>query len=161
SGVRAPRLRRGPLVLETGLAPLLLAGAGTLLKTLFTLQTTHPRFETASVLEAGLLLPPPPYNEVADPARLYEAAQTPGRGLPGVRSAAFVSDLPLGGGTDSLGFHVVGRPDPAPGKMYSSGFNLVTTGYFATLSIPIKSGREFSDADRTGTLPVIVVNETA
>jgi len=74
------------------------------------------------------------------------------RALPGVRSAAFVSDLPLSGGTDSLGFHVVGRPDPAPGKMYSAGFNMVTPGYFVTLAIPITSGREFTDADRTGTL---------
>src|SRR5262249_25121703 len=161
SGVRAPRLRRGLVVLETALALVLLAGAGTLLKTLFTLQATHPGFETASVLKADLLLPLPQYNEFADRARFYEAAQARVRGLPGVRSAAFVSDLPLGGGIDTLRLHVVGRPDPAPGKMYSSGFNLVTTGYFATLSIPIKSGREFSDADRTGTLPVIVVNETA
>ena len=35
---------------------------------------------------------------------------------PGVRSAAFVADLPLNGGSDGLGFHIVGRPDPTPGR---------------------------------------------
>src|SRR5262249_12142131 len=63
--------------------------------------------------------------------------------------------------TDSLGFHVVGRPDPAPGKTYSAGFNMVTPGYFTTLGIPITSGRELTDADRAGMMPVVVINETA
>ena len=161
TGVHVPRLRRSLVVLETALALVLLAGAGTLLKTLVTLQGTHPGFETANVLKADLLLPLPQYKEFADRVRFYETAQARVRALPGVRTAAFVSDLPLSGGTDSLGFHLVGRPDPAPGKMYIAGFNMVTSGYFGTLGIPLKAGREFVDADRTGTPPVVVVNETA
>jgi len=161
TGARAPRLRRGLVVLETALALVLLAGAGTLLKTLLALQATHPGFETANVLKADVLLPLPQYAEFSERARFYEAAQSRVRALPGVRSSAFVSDLPLSGGTDRLGFHIVGRPDPAPGKAYSSGFNLVTPGYFTTLAIPIKEGREFADADRTGMPPVVVINEVA
>src|SRR5206468_6371567 len=107
------------------------------------------------------MLPMPQYAQFSELAGFYEMAQARVRAFPGVRSAAFVSDLPLCGGTDSLCFYVVGRPDPAPGKMYSSGFNMVTSGYFATLGIPIMSGRELTDADRSGTLPVVVINETA
>jgi putative ABC transport system permease protein len=159
--VHASRLRRSLVVLETAMALVLLAGAGTLLKTFLTLQGTNPGFETANVLKADLLLPLPQYNEFADRARFYEAAQARVRALPGVRTAAFVSDLPLSGGTDSLAFHVVGRADPAPGEMYSAGFSMVTSGYFVTLGIPLKAGREIADADRIGTPPVVVVNETA
>jgi putative ABC transport system permease protein len=78
-----------------------------------------------------------------------------------VRSAAFVADLPLNGGTDSQGFHIVGRPDPAPGKTHSAGFNIATARYFETMGIPVKAGREFADGDRATTTPVIVINETA
>ena len=161
TGVRAPRLRRGLVVLETALALVLLAGAGTLLKTLVMLEATHPGFETSHVLKADLLLPLPQYQEFEARARFYEAAQARVRALPGVRSAAFVSDLPLSGGTDTLGFHIVGRPDPAPGKSFSAGFNMVTPGYFAALGIPVTSGREFIDADRAGAAPALVINDAA
>jgi len=36
----------------------------------------------------------------------------------------------------------------------------VTPGYFATLSIPIVRGRDFSDADRPGTSDVAILNES-
>jgi predicted permease len=160
-GTRTPRLRRGLVVFETALALVLLAGAGTLLKTLLALRATHPGFDTANVLKADLLLPLPRYAEFGDRARFYEDAQERVRALPGVRSAAFVTDLPLNGSTDSLGFHIVGRPDPAAGRMFSSGFNIATAGYFATLGIPIRVGREFDSGDRDGTEAVIVINETA
>ena len=83
------------------------------------------------------------------------------RDTPGVRSAAFVADLPLNGGSDGLGFHIVGRPDPAPGKSFEAGFNVASADYFRTMEIPVRAGREFTDADRAGTPGVIVVNETA
>jgi putative ABC transport system permease protein len=72
-----------------------------------------------------------------------------------------VADLPLNGGIDSQGFHIVGRADPGPGTTYSAGFNIATAGYFETMSIPVRAGREFADSDRATTTPVIVINETA
>ena len=161
TGARAPRVRSGLVVLETALALVLLAGAGTLLKTFLSLRTTHPGFETSHVLALDLWLPQPRFAQRDARARFYEDALTRVRALPGVRSAAFVADLPLNGGIDSQGFHIVGRPDPAPGKTYSAGFNIATAGYFETLGIPVRAGREFADSDRATTTPVIVVNETA
>jgi putative ABC transport system permease protein len=161
SGVRAPRLRRGLVVLETALALVLLAGAGTLLKTLLALRATHPGFETANVIKADVLLPLPKYAAFVDRVRFYDTAQQRVRALPGVRSAAFVSDLPLTGSSDTLSFHIVGKPDPAPGKFFSCGFNMASAGYFATLGIPVKAGRELDQNDRPGMPPVIVINETA
>ena len=157
----APRVRRGLVLVETALALVLLAGAGTLLRTLIVLRSTPPGFVSANVVKADLVLPLPQYAAFADRARFYDAAQARVRSLPGVRSAAFVSDLPLNGGADSLGFHIVGRPDPGPGRTFNAGFNMATAGYFATLGIPVREGREFSSDDRAGTPPVLVINETA
>ncbi|MBI3492593.1 MAG: ABC transporter permease, partial [Acidobacteria bacterium] len=158
---RAPRLRSGLVILETALALVLLAGAGVLLKTFATLRSTHPGFETDHLLAADVWLPQPRFALRADRERFYDGVLGRLRAVPGVRSAAFVADLPLNGGSDGLGFHIVGRPDPAPGKSFSAGFNIATAGYFQTMGIPLRAGRDFTDADRGGMPGVIVINETA
>ncbi|HVO09839.1 MAG TPA: ABC transporter permease [Vicinamibacteria bacterium] len=161
TGSHAPRLRRGLVVAETALALVLLAGGGVLLKALLTLQATPPGFRAGKMLAADLWLPQPRLARLADRARYYEEALARLRALPGVRSAAFVADLPLNGGSDGLGFHITGRPDPAPDQPFQASFNLATAGYFHTMGIPTVAGREFGDRDRAGTPAVVVVNETA
>src|SRR5205823_4586271 len=74
TGVRAPMLRRGLVVLETALALILLAGAGTLLRTFLTLRSTHPGFDASHVLKADLFLPLPRFAELGERARFYDAA---------------------------------------------------------------------------------------
>jgi putative ABC transport system permease protein len=161
TGARAPRLRSGLVILETALALVLLAGAGALLKTFATLRSTAPGFQSDHLLAADLWLPQPRFALRADRERFYDGVLGRLRDLPGVRSAAFVADLPLNGDTDGLGFHIVGRPDPAPGTSFTAGFNVATAGYFRTMGIPLRAGRDFTEADRAGTPDVIVINETA
>jgi putative ABC transport system permease protein len=43
--------------------------------------------------------------------------------------------------------------------LIQSDFRLVTPGYFATMRIPLKQGRTFSDGDVSGGAPVMVINE--
>jgi putative ABC transport system permease protein len=161
TGARAPRLRSGLVILETALALVLLASAGVLLKTFATLRSTHPGFESEHLLAADVWLPQPRFAQRADRERYYDGVLGRLRTLPGVRSAAFVADLPLNGGSDGLGFHIVGRPDPAPDKSFSAGFNIATADYFRTMGIPLRMGRDFTDSDRSGAPGVIVINETA
>jgi predicted permease len=94
-------------------------------------------------------------------AQFFEAALTRVRALPGVRAAAFVADLPLNGSSNTESFHLVGRPDPAPGRAFNAGFNIASAGYFHAMGIPIREGRDFLDSDGTGAPGVIVVNQTA
>ncbi len=76
---------------------------------------------------------------------------------PGVRSAAVTSLVPLGGDALVASFHPAGRSD-IPGTRPST----VSVGprYFETLAIPLLRGREFTTADREGTPPVVIVNQT-
>jgi predicted permease len=77
--------------------------------------------------------------------------------LPGVRSAAVASLVPLGGDALVASFHPAGRSD-IPGTRPS----IISVGprYFETLSIPLLRGREFTSSDREGTPAVAIVNQT-
>jgi putative ABC transport system permease protein len=161
TGARAPRLRGGLVVLETALALLLLAAAGVLLQAFGTLRSTPTGFNADHVLTVGVWLPQPRFASRLDRERYYDELLGAVRGMPGVHSAAFVADLPLNGDSDGLGFHIAGRPDPAPGRSFTAGFNVATPDYFRTMGIPIVAGRDFAEMDRQGASGVIVINETA
>jgi predicted permease len=53
---------------------------------------------------------------------------------------------------------VEGGLDGAPRRGLES--NIVAPGYFATMSIPIRSGRDFAGRDREGSAPVAIASET-
>jgi putative ABC transport system permease protein len=161
TGAAAPKVRRLLVVVETALALVLLAGAGVLIRTVLTMRSTHPGFETGRMLAVELWLPPTRFATVHQRARFLGDALPRVRAVPGVVAAAFVADLPLYGPTDTESFHIVGRPDPAPGRRFNSGFNIASAGYFRMMGIPVREGREFLESDHTTGPGVVIVNESA
>ena len=162
TGTRAPRLRSAMVVAETALALMLLAGAGTLLKTFLALRSTDPGFDSSQLLIVDSWQPQSRFAALSARAQFYESALEGVRALPGVRSAAFVADLPLHNGVDGLGFRLV-RGDAASPRVYSlhSGVNIATSDYFKAMKTPVLAGREFTDTDATSSGPVAVVNDAA
>ena len=79
---------------------------------------------------------------------------------PGVSNAAAAVPIPFSGQAGSASFSIEGRPSPPgdPGPHGDIGF--VSPGYFATLKIPLKSGRLFTDQDRANTASVAMIDET-
>ena len=65
------------------------------------------------------------------------------------------------GGFEGIGLGGV-APDDRPGttEMFSPAWNIVDTGYFATLRIPIVAGRDFAPTDTVGAPPVVIISET-
>jgi putative ABC transport system permease protein len=55
---------------------------------------------------------------------------------------------------------VDGEAKPAPGDENIGRYRVCTPDYFTTMQIPILRGRAFTDADKAGAPPVIIVNET-
>jgi putative ABC transport system permease protein len=78
---------------------------------------------------------------------------------PGVESAAVVNYLPLGGANSSDSYLVEGEPEPAPGDEHGGRYRVATPDYFRTMGISIVRGRGFTDQDRAGAPPVVIVNE--
>ncbi len=158
---RGRRLRSLLVVTEIALALVLLAGAGLLLKNLWVMRTTAPGFESRNVLAAHFWLPPDRFADAPTRWRLCEDLLARAEAHPGVRSAGLVANLPMAGGSDSLQFHIEGRPDPPGEGGFNSNFNIASPGYFRTMGIPVRAGREFSARDSAGAPGVIVINETA
>ena len=160
-GWRGKRLRGALVIAETALALVLLAGAGILLKGLLVMRGNAPGFDAANLVAVEFRLPPAKRDNPIERQTYFQNIVARAGSVPGVQSAALVADLPLNGGHDSFEFHVVGRPDPRPGKLFISNFNVISAGYFRTMRISLVSGREFNAEDSANTTPVIIINESA
>jgi putative ABC transport system permease protein len=68
--------------------------------------------------------------------------------------------MPLRGAGFGMPFQIVGKTVDDPSKRPGAGFNMVTPDYFRTFAIRLNQGREFTDQDLAGGVPVAVVNET-
>jgi predicted permease len=159
--LRGQRIRSSLVVMETALALVLLSGAGILLSSLLVMRSTAPGFRTDNLVAVDFSLPRIKFAKTPERLRFFASVLDRVGGIPGVRSAALVADLPLGGGEDGLGFHIVGRPDPSPNTSFLASFNIASAGYFQTMGIPLHAGREFTERDSVGTAGVVVVNDTA
>lgn len=156
------RHRNVLVVAECALALMLLTGAGLLLRSLQRLDAVNPGFAPAGVLSVRIEFPlDPPPTAAAMPnrdeigpsrARLHEAQLnellTRLRALPGVESAGFIDDLYLNGpGNEAI--TIPGRPmqQLGAGELAEA---LVTPGFFTTLRVPVRRGRDLirADADR-------------
>jgi predicted permease len=82
------------------------------------------------------------------------------RALPGVESAAYARSTPLGYGTYSSSPIAVDGYEPPPNEQPTAEYNQVSPAYFATLGIPLISGREFTRADDENAPLVAIVNQT-
>lgn len=153
-GGRGSRVEGGLVVAEVALAVVLAAGAGLLVRSVVNLYAIDPGVETRGVavldVTAGAVMKAP---EVQRTMRTLvdELGE-----LPGVRSAAVTSKLPLRGPGDSWGIVVEGRPDLPESTVF---VRLVSRDYFETLGIAVRQGRGFSGADRPDSERVIVINE--
>jgi putative ABC transport system permease protein len=148
------RVESGLVVAEVALAVLLTAGAALLVRSVVNLYAIDPGLETRGVavvdLVAGAGLKDTERHQMLR-TLLGELAH-----LPGVRSAALTTKLPLRGSGDNWGITVEGRPDLAES---TTAFRLVSRDYFQTLGVKVIEGRGFTDADRPGGELVTVINE--
>jgi len=149
--------RRLLVATNIGIAVVLLAGAGLMIKSVGRLLGVNPGFDPDRVLSLQISMVGQAYAKDEAVLRTIEAIVAGLRALPGVETAAAAGQIPLGGNGDTWGFHIEGRPsgplDPSV-ERYS-----VTPDYFAVMRIPLRRGRTFSDADRNGAQNVMLIGE--
>jgi putative ABC transport system permease protein len=149
--------RRLLVAADVAMAVVLLIGAGLMIRSVDRLLGVNPGFDPAGVLTMQISMVGNAYAK--DEAVVAKTDEMVARlkALPGVEAAAAAGQIPLGGNGDTWGFHIDGRPatpeDPSV-ERYS-----VTPEYFAVMRIPLQRGRLFTDADRAGKEPVMLIGE--
>ena len=146
-------VRRALVVGQIGISLVLVVGALLFVGTLRNLGTADLGFEDRQVLVVDLDLRPA--GVPADQLVPYSAAlATTLAGVPGVSSAGLMDITPLSGSGWNEAIVVNGeRQDTYPDA------NRVSPEWFAAMSVPFVSGRNFDATDRAGAPPVVIVNE--
>jgi hypothetical protein len=80
--------------------------------------------------------------------------------MPGVEQVGASRTVPLRDASLEIPVAVDGRPPLAPTDLPRASFRAVSSGYFATMSMPLVRGRAFTDQDRAGAPPVAIISET-
>jgi putative ABC transport system permease protein len=152
-------VRSSLVVVQVSLCFILLVGAGLLLQSLQKIRSDSPGFSTDDVLVTAVNLVASGYD--AQRAKsFHDELIDRVKALPGVESAALARQTLLGYGTFSSAPIAVDGYQPPPGEQPSADYNQVGPGYFATIGIPLVSGREFTHSDNETATPVAIVNET-
>ncbi|HEY3744099.1 MAG TPA: ABC transporter permease [Bryobacteraceae bacterium] len=144
------------IMIEVGLASVLLVGSGLLGESLLHLLATPPgvRIDHALTVRLTLARSQYPTNEKQNLflARLLDDV----RALPGVTASGEVSETPLKGNNPTFQF-ALERPTDAP---VQAGARAISPGYLAAAGIPLKEGRDITAHDQPATSPVAIINET-
>ena len=159
-GVGARRARRGLVITEVALSLVLLVGAGLLVRSFATLAGADPGIPVENLLTLEIELPDSRYPRKAHANAFYDGLLERLDRLPGVRRAAAMSALPLGGGGIYMERAVIEQhaPRPPAGRDYNTGWVFVTPGYFQTLGIELQQGRPFARTDDDTSPPVVIIN---
>jgi putative ABC transport system permease protein len=141
---------------------MLLAGAGMLLKTLLALQDVRTGLDMQHVL--ALNVPVIEYGRTHDQIQgFYKEAMRQIAALPGVDRVAVGTVVPwrdAGAFGPGFQFSADGHVSAAGEEDPRAQFRTVSPGFFAALGVPILAGRDFNDADRKDSEPVVIVSQS-
>jgi predicted permease len=159
ASVARQRMRSALVVVEIGMAMLLLTAAGLLVRSLNAVEQLNMGFDPHGVLSAGLSLPKEVYSTEEKQAAYLSAIENSARSIPGVTHAALIDSIPFTNAGGSSSFDIPGRTklpnDPGP----HGNVRAISPDYFGTMGIPLMRGRVFSAEDRKGTQAVVIIDD--
>jgi len=160
-GARGGFARSVFVVAEIALAVVLVAGAALLARSLAALMAVDLGFGPDRILVLQTNVPVSQSGDAARATEFYRGLLAELRGVPGVGAVAGVRGLPTAPRSNG-GYWIEGGPGPDQTGVQSRQaiFTVVTPDYFRTMQIPMKTGRDFTDADRHEAPFVAIVNET-
>ncbi|HEX4641029.1 MAG TPA: ABC transporter permease, partial [Chthoniobacterales bacterium] len=161
TGRQAGRLRAGLLIAEVALSLVLVVGAVLLVDSFRRLQNVDPGFRQQGVTTFFVGLPPGSYPTEERQALFFQNAIDKIKALPGITNASAGSNLPASdNGNTRSPAAVEGRPLPPVSDRSLAVRSTISPGFFETLGIPIKQGRDFTWQDRPNAPLTVIINET-
>ena len=152
------RLRNALVVAQLAVCLVLLVGATLFLRSFIAAQALSPGFDAERLVTASMDMFPSGYTGERNrefQRRAIEAIEA----LPGIESAAFGSRIPLGfGGNSSTSVGIDGYV-PRENEEIVINYSTIGSGYFETMGVPIRAGREYNDTDTLESPRTVVINE--
>ncbi|HZT60329.1 MAG TPA: ABC transporter permease [Pyrinomonadaceae bacterium] len=154
------RVRGALVVAEISFAVVLLVGAGLLVRSFTQLEQVSPGFEPRGVLALMVSLPGNKYADDSSRAAFMRQMLEQVRALPGVKSAATITTLPMSGLNQSGSFGIEGKPTPRGQDSPHGDRWMASDDYFQTMGVPLVRGR-FFDAHDTADAPWVAIIDDA
>ena len=152
------RLRNALVVAQVAVCLVLLVGATLFLRSFIAAQALSPGFDADRLVTASMDMFPSGYTGERNrdfQRRAIEAIEA----LPGIESAAFGSRIPLGfGGNNSTSVGIDGYV-PRENEEIVINYSTIGSGYFETMGIPIRAGREYNSTDTLESPRTVVISE--
>jgi putative ABC transport system permease protein len=158
-GFASLRLHHALIGAQIAMCVVLLVSAGLLTRSLIALSRANTGFDADRLLTMQFRLPVTTYDSEAKIASMFARTIAEIRTVPGVEHAALVRATPLNGNGETLPYEVDGATAVERDRLPRALRNIVTPGYFETMRIARLSGRDFTEEDRLGTAPVVIVND--
>ena len=156
AGLRQGKSRSLLVISEVSLALVLLAGAGLLIRSLVSLHSVDPGFDSHNVLTAEMALPGGHFDHSEAVAALSKDGRDRLDAIPGVEAAASTEWLPNLVG-DGLGFRILDRP--VDKDQHFTRWMSASPGYLSVFRILLVRGRDINDNDTASAPQVVLVNQ--
>jgi predicted permease len=157
SSFRLGRISRALVVFEMALSCGLLVAAGLTIKSVVKLRNVDFGFKADNLFTARIGLDEFRYPQIERQLRFFEELAPRLSAVPGTQTITLASALP-GASDGNWTFAVEGKSYEREQDYPSASRVAVLPGYFQALGLQILDGRDLNSLDRTGTLPVVVVN---
>ena len=166
AGRRHTRVSRILVVAEVALSIVLLAGAGLLLRSFWQVLEVRPGFNPEHLSTVQIWIPisnnpaSDPYSVEEKRADFLLEVSRRVSALPGVERASLSGNdtLPMNSGRNYSPFSIQGRAAESE-RGPIADIAVVDTEYFATMEVPLLSGRNFNRLDTYKTKPVAVIDQ--
>jgi predicted permease len=160
---RGHGLRTWLVASQVAMSIVLLLGAGLYARSAFTSLRFNPGYDISSGAMASVDMALHKFDEVRG-RRLFGRLLDAARQMPGVQSAVLTSGLPATGHSGAISYLLAEGQAPVrffhgQALGWSAGCARVSPGFFQTLRIPLRRGRDFTDRDAKDAPGVVIVSE--
>ena len=152
----AQRTRTALIAVEIAVSVALVTGSALMIRSVAAMLRTDLGFAGERILNVSVTLRQNKYPDASSRLALFERMASRLSAVSGVESVGMTTAWPLQAGR----LHPLTIPDAAADAGTRAAVQSVSDQYFATLQIPILTGRAFAATDRSGTEPVAIVSDT-
>ena len=150
---------RGLLLIgQVALSIVLLIGAALLIKSVSNLRGVDVGFNPAHLLTMQIPLPPLRYDTNQKRATFFQEVLQRVGSVPGVRGAAAAMYIPMMGFAGTP-VQDASKPPLQLNERPIATYWAITPGYFRTLGIPLRRGRDFNEHDNADAQRVAIIDE--